>query len=90
MQADLVLEKVLRVLHMDLQAVGIECETLGMASASESSKPTPSDTLLLKAISTPHMTTCPNRCTSYGSMVSIFIQSILNIKSKYIEKKTKI
>ena len=37
MQADMVLEKELRVLHIDLQAIG-EAVTLGLARACETSK----------------------------------------------------
>ena len=43
MQADMVLEKALRVLHPDLQAAGRESDT-GPGSV-ETSKPTASDTL---------------------------------------------
>lgn len=75
---------------MGLQAVGIECETLGMALASEFSKPTPSDTLHPQSHIYSRITTYPNSCTPYVSMVSIFIQTILNIKSKYIKTKIKI
>ena len=42
-QADMVLEKELRVLHLDWQAAGRE--TPDLARAFETSKPTPSDIL---------------------------------------------
>ena len=43
-QADVVLEKQLRVLYPDPQTTGTE--TLGLARTSETSKPAPSDRLL--------------------------------------------
>ena len=45
-QADMVLEKELRVQHQDHQAVGRESEPLVLAWASETLKPTPRDTPL--------------------------------------------
>lgn len=40
MQAEIVLEKYLRVLHFGRQAVGRESEPLSLTCASETSKPT--------------------------------------------------
>ena len=53
MRADMVLEKDLRVLHLDLQAAGRDSESLGLAWASETSKCSPSNTSSNKVTPTP-------------------------------------
>ena len=75
MQTDMVLERYLRVLRLEWQAAGRDSELLGLAGASKTSRPTPSETLSLKRQHTIQKATLSNSATSSGPTGAIFIQT---------------
>ena len=69
-QVDIVLERKLRVLHLDLHAAGRDCDTL--SPATETSRPAPSDALpaTTPALITPHLPIGTLPVSQLGSFLS--------------------